>query len=280
VAKEIKNKHDLSRSFAPERPLNKIKWYSDGLSYFADAAKAIKQARKEILITDWFFSPELMLTRGNGKPNADQLYKLLKEKAHEKGVPVKVLLYAEMGAALPLLSARVKRTLEEGNDADDAKATIEVLTHSRQGLIDMVPGIFAGESDGMWSHHEKLLICDQELAFVGGIDLAFGRFDTNLHPIIERHPDTERDAEPANNTMWPGPDYYNQRTEDFNTEMIENPYDDPKVAGAKLNRKIDTRMPWHDIHMAVVGPTALDVARHFMQRWNRESREVHGTERQ
>ena len=28
----------------------------------------------------------------------------------------------------------------------------------------------------LWSHHEKLVVIDQTLAFVGGIDLAFGRW--------------------------------------------------------------------------------------------------------
>jgi phospholipase D1/2 len=30
----------------------------------------------------------------------------------------------------------------------------------------------------IWSHHEKLLIIDQEKAFLGGIDLCLGRWDT------------------------------------------------------------------------------------------------------
>jgi len=29
----------------------------------------------------------------------------------------------------------------------------------------------------LWSHHEKLVIIDQKVAFVGGIDLCFGRWD-------------------------------------------------------------------------------------------------------
>ena len=28
----------------------------------------------------------------------------------------------------------------------------------------------------MWAHHEKLVIIDQSLAFVGGIDLCYGRY--------------------------------------------------------------------------------------------------------
>ena len=30
----------------------------------------------------------------------------------------------------------------------------------------------------LWAHHEKLVIIDQSVAFVGGIDLAYGRWMT------------------------------------------------------------------------------------------------------
>ena len=39
----------------------------------------------------------------------------------------------------------------------------------------------------LWSHHEKLVIIDQTMAFVGGLDLAYGRWDTNAHPLGDHH---------------------------------------------------------------------------------------------
>lgn len=35
-----------------------------------------------------------------------------------------------------------------------------------------------------------------------------------------------------------------------------------------IDRTTTPRMPWHDVGMCVVGPSARDVARHFIQRWN------------
>jgi phospholipase D1/2 len=29
----------------------------------------------------------------------------------------------------------------------------------------------------LWSHHEKMVVIDQKIAFVGGIDLCYGRWD-------------------------------------------------------------------------------------------------------
>ena len=36
-----------------------------------------------------------------------------------------------------------------------------------------------------WSHHEKLLIVDQIEVFAGGLDIGYGRWDTNKHLINE-----------------------------------------------------------------------------------------------
>ena len=37
----------------------------------------------------------------------------------------------------------------------------------------------------MWSHHEKLVIIDQMIGYVGGLDLCWGRYDNHQHPIYE-----------------------------------------------------------------------------------------------
>jgi len=37
----------------------------------------------------------------------------------------------------------------------------------------------------MWSHHEKLVIIDQEVGFLGGFDICYGRWDTPGHPLTD-----------------------------------------------------------------------------------------------
>lgn len=37
----------------------------------------------------------------------------------------------------------------------------------------------------LWAHHEKLVIVDQSVAFVGGIDLAYGRWDDDEHRLTD-----------------------------------------------------------------------------------------------
>jgi phospholipase D1/2 len=50
------------------------------------------------------------------------------------------------------------------------------------------------------SHHEKLVIVDNHICFIGGLDLCFGRYDSPEHKVGDVPP-----------LMWPGKDYYNPR---------------------------------------------------------------------
>lgn len=65
-----------------------------------------------------------------------------------------------------------------------------------------------GMNDGVilyWAHHEKLCLIDGEVAFMGGLDLCYGRWDTNSHPIADAHPgDLKR-------IVFPGQDFNNAR---------------------------------------------------------------------
>ncbi len=55
-----------------------------------------------------------------------------------------------------------------------------------------------------WSHHEKAVIVDQNEVLMGGLDLCYGRYDTNQHLI------THNDC-----NWYPGIEYNNIRTNDF-----------------------------------------------------------------
>ena len=37
----------------------------------------------------------------------------------------------------------------------------------------------------LWAHHEKIVVIDQSVAFVGGIDLAYGRWDDGEHRLTD-----------------------------------------------------------------------------------------------
>jgi phospholipase D1/2 len=44
-------------------------------------------------------------------------------------------------------------------------------------------------------------------------------------------------------------------------------------ANNELNKTDFGRMPWHDVAMALVGPSVVDIAEHFVQRWNHIKRD-------
>lgn len=52
---------------------------------------------------------------------------------------------------------------------------LQVLRHP-----DHIPG----KGILMWAHHEKLVAIDQQIAFVGGIDLCYGRWDDAHHRYV------------------------------------------------------------------------------------------------
>ncbi|KAI9671508.1 MAG: hypothetical protein M1817_003560 [Caeruleum heppii] len=114
-----------------------------------------------------------------------------------------------------------------------------------------------GMSDGMilyWAHHEKLCLIDGTIAFMGGLDLCYGRWDTNDHPIADAHPGNLDDI------VFPGQDFNNARIMDFQ--------DVNKWQDNKLDRKTSSRMGWSDISLCLRGPVVEDLRSHFVDRWN------------
>ena len=59
-----------------------------------------------------------------------------------------------------------------------------------------------------WSHHDKAIIIDSSIVFWGGLDSCFGRWDYNVHPLADVHPNVTRE-------LWIGQDYNNARIKDF-----------------------------------------------------------------
>lgn len=73
--------------------------------------------------------------------------------------------------------------------------------------IDALKAIYGMNDDVIlyWAHHEKLCLVDGSIAFMGGLDLCYGRWDTNQHPLADCHPSNLEDI------VFPGQDYNNAR---------------------------------------------------------------------
>jgi phosphatidylserine/phosphatidylglycerophosphate/cardiolipin synthase-like enzyme len=139
----------------------------DGAQALPRIAAALAGARSHVHIAGWHLTPDFGLTRDDA---AQPLRDLLAELAER--LDVRVLLWA--GAPLRVFTpdrAEVRRVRDELTRG--TRIRCELDSHERP----------------MHCHHEKLVIVDGEIAFVGGIDLTSlggDRFDSNEHPMRGR----------------------------------------------------------------------------------------------
>ncbi|KAI9022223.1 hypothetical protein CLU79DRAFT_719197 [Phycomyces nitens] len=234
-------------SYAPVRKGCQTTWFVDGRDYLWDVSVAMEHAKHSIYIHDWWLSPELYLRRPATQFPEYRLDQILKRKA-EQGVKIYIIIYKEVAMALPLYSHYAKKHLTL------LSPNICVQRHPSRAL-----DVLSKSNLLFWAHHEKICVVDNEIAFIGGIDLCFGRWDTPAHSLID---DNDPSLKPDNTRpqMWPGKDYSNPRILDFHS--LDKPFED------NMDRSRLPRMPWHDVSMRVCGQPARDIARHFIQRWN------------
>jgi phosphatidylserine/phosphatidylglycerophosphate/cardiolipin synthase-like enzyme len=151
----------------PPREGCRLEVLIDGADTFAAAARAIEQARESVYVTGWHIAPHFEVIRGD---SGLALGSLLAEVAQR--ADVRVLVWA--GSPVPLFHP----TRSEVRDA------VHSLTRSTQIRCQPDP-----REHPFHCHHEKTIVVDGEVAFVGGIDMtdfAGDRYDTSDHPARRR----------------------------------------------------------------------------------------------
>ncbi|KAJ1419990.1 Phospholipase D/Transphosphatidylase [Sesbania bispinosa] len=96
----------------------------------------------------------------------------------------------------------------------------------------------------LFTHHQKCVLVDTQAsgnnrkitAFIGGLDLCDGRYDTPDHRLFD----------------------------DLDT-VFENDFHNPTFP----TNSHGPREPWHDLHCRVEGPAAYDILTNFEQRWKK-----------
>ncbi|PHH82313.1 hypothetical protein CDD83_3303 [Cordyceps sp. RAO-2017] len=243
-------------SFFPERDGNLIKWYVDGCDYFWAVSVALEQATESIYIADWWLSPELFLRRPPYHKQEHRLDQILKRRA-EAGVKIYVIVYKEVEAALTCNSRHTKHALEAlCPEGSAGHGNVRIVRHPDHNVFEN-----AADMTMYWAHHEKFIVIDYAMAFIGGLDLCFGRWDARQHPLSDVHP------EGVSEETWPGQDFNNNRIMDF--QKVQD-WQQNELSKAEYGR-----MPWHDVAMAVIGPCVYDIAEHFVLRWNFVKRDKH-----
>lgn len=218
------------RSFSPVRQGSVVNFYVDGESYFGNLYETLWLARREVFIAGWWVHPRLYLVRRPKGGRLDGRYRLdrVLRRLAQQGVRVKILVYREVLGALGIDSGYTCEFLS------GLHKRIEVIRHPNA----------VGHMPLYWSHHEKIVVVDQRVAYVGGMDLAPGRYDTQEHVPFGADSEEAGDSESSRGDV----------LEDRGDGCKQGPW--------------EPRMPWHDVHCKIVGDSAFDVARHFIERWN------------
>jgi phosphatidylserine/phosphatidylglycerophosphate/cardiolipin synthase-like enzyme len=199
----------LHDSSFPIRENCRVKVYPYSKDYFQSVAMAMLSAQKEILITSWKNSPTVLLTRPPLPPI--RLDQLLKFKA-DQGVQIYILLYKEV------------EHIGQGNDSAGAKKKLENLSPNIHVIRH--PNKFLGGSTALlWSHHEKLVIIDRSSMYVGGIDLAFQRWDDENHRLA----DEDGILFPGNDYRQPSPNVFKPARNILEEPSDENYFDNDMV---------------------------------------------------
>ncbi|CAH2071316.1 unnamed protein product [Thlaspi arvense] len=214
-----------------------------------DMADAIRQAQKLIYITGWSVNHPVRLVRRNNDPTDGTLGDLLKVKSQE-GVRVLVLVWDDP-TSRSISGLKVSHGLMKTNDEETRHffkhSSVQVLMCPRSsgkghGLVKK------SEVETIYTHHQKTVIVDayaannrrKIIAFVGGLDMCKGRFDTPKHHLFRTLKTLHKD------------DFHNANVE---TTANEGP-----------------RQPWHDMHSKIDGPAAYDVLTNFEERWLKASK--------
>ena len=151
-----------ARGGARPRDGNSIEVLIDGAAALPRIAAEIRKARSHVHVAGWYLSPHFALTREGGRTD---LHSLLETTAER--VEVRVLVWA--GSPLPLFRP-------DREDVDGVRHALEFGTRIR---VAKDP-----KERPMHCHHEKLVVVDDRIAFVGGIDLTTlngDRFDSPEH---------------------------------------------------------------------------------------------------
>ncbi|KAK2981143.1 hypothetical protein RJ640_023874 [Escallonia rubra] len=278
-------------------------------SCWKDIFDGMKKARHLIYIAGWSVYHKVRVVRHDNNETESILGDFLKTKSAE-GVRVVLLVWDDV------TSQTIWGHIHEGKMKTHDEETRQFFKHSSVQLLLCTRHAGKGrswlkkqEAGKIYTHHQKTVIVDADaghgkrkiIAFVGGLDLAKGRYDTPKHPLFTTLQTVQKD------------DYHNptfkcrssiehfqvtkivsltpQIEEEFAVnisdstsqgltrrvlmilEDLPSPYS--SLAIMTLLSQGPTvgcpREPWHDLHCQIDGPAAYDILTNFEERWLKAS---------
>ena len=136
----------------------------DGQAYFEALESVLKEARREVWIVGWDFNPDIPMQPG--MPQSPTLGAFLLKLVEERPqLTVRVLVWG-MG---PVYSGK----------------SLKMFRKRRWSSHPRIVLAFDNRHPIRGSHHQKFVVVDDDVAFVGGIDLTAKRWDTSDHRVAD-----------------------------------------------------------------------------------------------
>eukprot|EP00252_Welwitschia_mirabilis_P021815 TRINITY_DN5710_c0_g1_i1.p1 TRINITY_DN5710_c0_g1~~TRINITY_DN5710_c0_g1_i1.p1 ORF type:complete len:866 (+),score=131.96 TRINITY_DN5710_c0_g1_i1:140-2737(+) len=244
----------VPEAMLPEIPLDGGKHFEQR-GCWEDMCHAILEAHHLVYIAGWSVFYKVRLVRESKRPLPETLKKdftlgdLLKYKS-EEGVRVLLLVWDDKTSHHNFLlrTEGVMQTHDEETKRFFKHSSVQCVLAPRyaSNKLSWVKQHVVGT---LYTHHQKTVIVDSQAsgnnrkltAFVGGLDLCDGRYDTPEHRLLK--------------------DLDTIFKEDFHNPTFPT---NPNCQGP--------RQPWHDLHTKIEGPAAYDVLKNFEQRWRKATK--------
>jgi phospholipase D1/2 len=154
--------------FAMPRAGNKATPYFSGKDYFADLITSIDAAQSEVLILGWQISWDALLAPGV------RLYDLLHRNA-KRGIKCFVMPWNDTNP-VQTYDDQTRIVLEDINVRLGLKG-------DKKAINVLLSSAVASANANYFSHHQKCVVIDRKIGYMGGIDLAYGRYDSAAYPL-------------------------------------------------------------------------------------------------
>lgn len=148
---------------------NRLTAFTHGEAYFADLIKEFDAATVEICIAGWQVNWDALMAPGV------RLFDVLL-RAAKRGVNIYVMPWDDT-EPVQTYDDQTKVVLESIN-----RLIPKGTGKSGRVVVELCPA-FVKHNGSYYSHHQKQVVIDRKIAYVGGIDLAYGRFDDNTFDL-------------------------------------------------------------------------------------------------
>lgn len=252
--------YDTGQYFCNQRPFslprtgNKVTMLSCGKNVLRNIYEALIHAESFVWIADWQMGYDVELVRrGPKSDHSGQLHKVIEKIISTKSVHIRIFLFGSVMDGVPgtydRLVAEKINSLNRANFPGSVKVIRQKPTSAQIDSHD-------------YSHHQKFVVVDGRIGFLGGVDLSYGRWETPEFDVV---------VDPAkfiSNEMYnpcavklrPASEAERQILTRFD---FENPYKE-----LLIDEGCQPRMPWQDVHVQIEGPSVVDIHRNFVRRWN------------